>query len=283
VLSGIVLLTVAAIELPAKGIPRGRPSAAAAAARKKAADSRKKQTIQEIQNQVAIARQALAAAESQFAMSEKELNLMRERLAAIRSEMTAAGSEERRAREELREIESSIVGDQGPDSPLGNAQADIDEAELLLHREMHRVVPLPEHTTKAMLADRAADARLLSDDERKALRNDDQYQLAQAKLTAARRAFTQTRQDLLKRNPEWVAASKAVADAHKRESMLKQKGNASARGSLPARRDLCTAEDVAAAARATILQGEAMLRHLGVKNVGETGSQALGKGSPIKK
>jgi chromosome segregation ATPase len=224
--------------------------------------------IQTIENQVAVARQVLAAAESQAAMSEKELSVVRERITAARSEIEAAGSEEHKAREELREVESGILSDQGPESPLGKAQAAIDEAQQTLDRELHRVVSLPEHAVKLTAADRSADARLLSASDRETLRNDSQYQSALGRLEGAKRNYAQLREDLLKRNPEWVAASKAVAEAHRKESKLKQDSNSGVLPAMPAKRSLRTSQEVAAAARATIAQGEAMLRQLGVKNVG---------------
>lgn len=262
-ITALVLVDAVSTEALARGRGhhRGRSSAAAAAARKK-------QMIQTIQNQVAIARQVLAAAESQAAMSEKELSAARERITAARSEIEAAGSEERNAREELREIESSILGDQGPESPLGKAQAAIDEAQQAIDRELHRVVSLPEHALKLTAADRAADARLLSASDKETLRNDGQYQSALNGLEGAKRDFARIREDLLKRNPEWVAASKAVAEAHRKETRLKQDSNSGALPAMSTKRNLRTSQDVAAAARATIAQGEAMLRQLGVKSVG---------------
>ena len=68
---------------------RGRSSGAAAAA------ARKKQAVQKIQNQVAVARQVLAAAESQATMSAGELKAVKDRLAAARSEIEAVNAEER--------------------------------------------------------------------------------------------------------------------------------------------------------------------------------------------
>lgn len=259
----LVMVSIASTEAVARGRRhhQGRSAAAAAAVRKK-------QMTQTIQNQVAVARQVLAAAESQAAMSEKELSAARERLAAARGEIEAAGSEERQAREELREIESSIIDDQGPESPLGKAQSAIDAAQQALDRELHRVVSLPEHAVKLTAADRAADARVLSATDKEALRNDAQYQLTLGGLESAKRNFALIRQDLLNRSPEWVAASKAVAEAHRKETKLKQESNSAALPSMSTKRNFRTSQDVAAAARATIAQGEAMLRQLGVKNVG---------------
>lgn len=277
-LTALILVNSVSTEALARGRShhRGRSSAAAAAARKK-------QMIQSIQNQVAVARQVLAAAESQTAMSEQELGAVRERLVAARSEIEAAGSEERKAREELREIESSILSDQGPESPSGKAQAAVDEAQQALDRQLHRLVSLPEHAAELTAADRSADARLLSASDRGTVRNDAQYQSALGRLTSAKRDFAQIRDDLLKRTPEWIAASKAVAEAHQKESKLKQDGNTGAIRSMPAKRNLRTAQDVAAAARATVVQGEAMLRQLGVKNVGNASRQAQANASKPKK
>ena len=262
-LAAFVVANVVSSEAMARGRShnRGRSSAAAAAARKK-------QTIQTIQNQVATARQVLAAAESQAAMSEKELSVVRERIAAARSEIEAAGSAEREAIAELRELESDIVEAQGADSPLGKAQAAIDDAQVSLDWELHRVLSLPGHTGTPTAADRSAEARSLSATQRDALRKDVEYQLALERVASAKRNLAQIREDVFKRNPEWVAASKAVTEAHKKESKAKQDGSIGAIRSMPAKRDLRTSQDVAAAARATIAQGEAMLRQLGVKNAG---------------
>lgn len=225
----------------------------------------KKQMIQTIQDQVAAARQVLAAAESQAAMSEQELGGLKERIAAARKEIEAAGSEERKAREELRAIESRILYAQGPESPLSKAQAAIDEAQQALDLELHRLVSLPEHAGKPTSADRSADSRLLSAGDKETLRNDAEYQSALRRLESAKRGFAQIREDWFKQDPDWVAASKAVAEADQKERKSKQEGKTGAMGSVPAKRNLRTAQDVAAAARATIAQGEAMLRQLGVR------------------
>lgn len=243
---------------------RGRSSGAAAAAAKK------KQAIQTIQNQVAVARKVLTTAESQATMSGEQLNAVRDRLTAARSKMEAANSEERQAREALRRIEAKIISEQGPESSLGKAQASIDEAQQALDRELHRLVSLPEHEAEATAADRSADARLLSAKDKHTLRNDAQYQSVLGRLESAKRKHAEIRKDLLERSPEWLAASQTVAETHVKENKLEQDANRSAVPAASAKRTLRTSQEVAAAARATIAQGEAMLRQLGVKNVGGT-------------
>jgi len=263
VITALVLVNIATNEALARGRSRGRSSAAAAAARKK-------QTIQTIQNQVAVARQVLVAAESQTAMSEKELAAVRERITATRGEIEAAGSEEREALAALRETEADILDDQGPETPLGKAKAALDEAQRALDVELHRVVSLPEHAATLTPAERSAEARALSAKDRQTLQSDTQYLLALSSLENAKRDYARVREDVFKRDPEWVAASKAVGEAHRKESKAKRDGSAGALPAMSTKRNLRTSQEVAAAARATIAQGEAMLRQLGVKNGGGT-------------
>lgn len=257
-----ILLNVALCEASARG--RHHKSSAAAAAAKK------KQMIDTVQKQLAVARRVLAQAESQASFSGQELAAAKKELDAARDEIEAAGSEERQAREERRNIESKLLADQGPESPLGKAQSAVDEAYLAVDRELHRAVSLPEHGDKLTVADRSADASLLSADDKEALQSDAQFQAARDKLAAAKRSVTQARQDLLTNSPEWTAATKALTEAHEKETDLKQDANPEAARVVSKKRDLRTAEEVAAAARMTIARGEAMLRNLGVKDVGST-------------
>ena len=142
---------------------------------------------------------------------------------------------------------------------------------------------LPEHEAELTAADRAADTRALSVKDKQTLRSDPQHQSAQGKLESAKRRCAQIRKDLLEGSPEWLAASHTVAEAHVKENKLEQDSNRSAVPAVSAKRSLRTSHEVAAAARATIAQGEAMLRQLGVKNAGDTGYQAQANASKPKK
>ena len=237
-----------------------RSSASSAAARKK-------QSAQAIQNQINVARQVLAMAEAKGGMSAQQVQAAQERIANARSEIEAAGSEEREAREQMREIEQRILAEQGPDTPVGRAQAEVTAAEVAVHRELHRVVGAAPPA-----ADTSPDTHSLSAAERETLRNDAEYTAAKERLVSAKRNLARVRQELLQAHTDWVAASKAAAEAHKRETAAKQAAGRPNLGAVSAKRNLHDAQDVAAAARATIAQGEAMLRQMGMQSSGKQGT-----------
>jgi len=161
-----------------------------------------------------------------------------------------------------------------PDSELGRAEKAVEKAHEALDHERHRIVTLPGHDGKLTAADQEADRQALSEADRNALRGDAQYQQAMRELGTMKQQHSRLRADYLKQDSEWVAAEKAHRDAKRGEAQAAKQVSTAIKKAAPARRQLRSAEQVAAAARAAIAQGEARLRQLGVKNVGSASSKA---------
>jgi hypothetical protein len=267
-LTAIVLATVLASPVLGRAYHgpsnHGRASAAA----------RKKQLIQAIEYQVATARQVLAAAESKAGMSQSQLDAaaatMRQGKQAIEETQSAADG----PAATRREIEERLRDSAASNSELRRASAAVEKAHEELDRELHRVLTLPEHDGKPSADDRERERKLLSSDDRAVLRSDGDYQQAWQTLSEAKRIYTWLQQEFFKKDSQWVAAEKSRIDAERAKTKAKRDQETAARKAVPARRQLQDAQQVAAAARAIIAQGEARLRALGVRNVGSTGSQA---------
>lgn len=249
----------------AKRRRRGSSRSSRAAA---AAKARKERTIKSIQQQVAAARQVLAAAESQTAMSQAQVNQALSKLSGIRDDLETGHDDAEQAAKTLHEIEAEILAEQQPDSDLGRAQAVVAQAKDDVHREIHRVLRLPNVHEKPGDAARLTDLANLSPVQRKLLENDNGYRSAQDRMREAGRNADQVRQKLLQADSNWVAASQDLAEAKKRSRDESQQAKTAGLSSLGDRRDLRSAQNVAAAARAIIAQGEARLRQLGAKSSG---------------
>lgn len=244
--------------------PRNRSNRSATAA----AAARKKQMIQSIQNQVSAARQVLTAAESQTTMSQSQLSAAIARIEEAKQSIGEADSSGDSSMATLRGIEERLLDAVEPDSELGRAEAAVENAHELLDRELHRILTLPLHDGKLTAEDRESDRQLLSKSDRDSLRSDAEYQQALRDLGAAKQQYSRLRMDFFKRDSEWVAVSQSCREAARDEDKARQQATTAARQALPARREARNAQEVAEVARLTIAQGEALLRQLGVKNVG---------------
>jgi chromosome segregation ATPase len=221
-----------------------------------------------IQSQVATARQVLAAAESRAGMSQSQLSAAQASIEEAKRTIETADSTDDSAETTLKAIEEKLLDSVTPDSELGRAEGAVEKAQEALDHERHRIVTLPEHDGKLTAADEETDRQSLSEADRNALRGDAEYQQALRELGAAKQQHARLRADFFKQDSEWVEAEKAHREAEREKAQVKQKASTAIRKAAPARSQLRNAEQVAAAARAAIAQGEARLRQLGVKSIG---------------
>ena len=245
-----------------------------------AAQARKQQMIKSIQQQVAVARQVLDAAESQAAMSQAQVNQALSKLSGIREDIERGHDDAEQAAKTLHGIEAEILAEQQPDSDLVRAQAILAEAKDDMHDAMHRLIRLPDVDEKPGDAARLTDLANLSPVQRKLLENDNDYQAAQDQMREAGRNVDQVRQKLLRAESNWVAARQDLAEARRRSRDESQQAKTAGLSSLGDRQDLRKAQDVATAARTIIAKGEALLRQLEEKS---SSSNATSSGSTPKK
>jgi chromosome segregation ATPase len=241
---------------------RGRSAASRHAAA--AAAARKRQMTLAIQQQVAEARQVLATAETRAALSQAQVNQAVEKLSSIRTALEAARADDREAEKTLRAVEAEILAEQGPHSEFARAQTALEETQRALHRQLHGSVALPDDAQLPSEPARLADSLKLTEAQRQALQNDAGYQQAYQGLKEAARNLERVRQALLQQDADWIAARQDCRDAEQRARESEQQAGTAGLGSLGSKLTARNAQQVAAAARTIIAQGESQLRGLGV-------------------
>jgi hypothetical protein len=217
-----------------------------------AAAARYWRTVHAIQDQVAAAKNVLAAAETQAAMSQRQIDEAAQKLSTIRDALEKERENIAEAGKTLREIETEIVADQPPDSEFARAQTAFEQAQKTYHREMRRVV---SSTSTAKL----------SSSQKEALEADSAYRFARQEMQKAAKELSRIRQKLFRANEDWLAARREQIDADKSARDQKRQAGTTGLGSLSDKQDLRTAREVAAAARTMIALGESRLRYLGVR------------------
>lgn len=237
-----------------------------------AAKARKAQQIKSIQQQLSVARQILANAESQTAMSQGEVNQALAKLSGIRTEIESAEDDVEQAVKTLHAIEAEILAEQPPDSEFATALAAETQAKDDVHRAIHRVLGLPEHPGQSVDAALLNDVAEISAAQRQALDSDVNYLVAQQDLKDAAARVEKLRRQLFQANADWIAAERDLSEAHTRAREGTEQAKTAGLSSLDDRQDLSRAQNVAAAARALVAQGEARLRQLGAKPAASSGS-----------
>ncbi len=256
VLIAVVTLALVLSSSEAEAQRRGRSGAAAAAARKRA-------MIASIQSRLTAARQLLAAAENQTQMSQGEVNQAVSKLSEIRTSLESDEQEAAEAAKSLHEIEDAVLDKSSEFRLLEQA---LDTAKDDLHAVVHKVIKrLGKHADVADDTCRMADMAQLSNEERKRLEEDKDYQKAVELMEAQARKVTQLRQKLFQADPQWVAVRKEAADATRKARQERAQASATGIGSLDDRRNLRTAKGIAADARVAIAECEVLLQRLGAK------------------
>lgn len=258
VLMALVAMAVilASTEAEAQRRGRGRGGAAAAAARKRA-------MIAGVQKRLTAARQLLAAAENQTQMSQGEVNQAVSKLSEIRTSLESDEQEANEAAKSLHEIEDAVL-DRSSEFRLAEQALDMakDDVHAVLHKVIQRLGDHPDTTDDAC---RMADMAQLSNDERKRLEENKDYQKAVELMKAQAREVTQLRQKLFQADPQWVSVRKEAAEATRKARQERAQASATGIGSLDDRRNLRTAKSIAADARVAIAECEALLQRLGAK------------------
>ncbi len=102
--------------------------------------------ISRLQSQVSNARHVLSSAESKAVMSQAELAKSLSDLTSIRSSIEGESVELHDASKKLHSIEAGILDKQPRESELNQSMDDVAQAKQVLHRELHLVLALPEHS-----------------------------------------------------------------------------------------------------------------------------------------
>ncbi len=244
-----------------KNSSRGRHNAAAIQAQKT-------RMIRSIQNQIADARKVLSSIESKTAMTQKEAEQAMEKLASIQSEIEAERLDVPKAMKDLRGIEEDILAEQLPESELKVAMANMDRLKEAMHRMIHRILGLPEHSGATSLNEGLFDLSKLTAEQQKMLDANSEYQSTEQKLASAAARVRQLRENLFAKDSDWIAAKQDVIDASKEALADKRELKSTVVHAAAEKSKLDNARQIEAVARAAIARGEARLRQLGVKSTG---------------
>lgn len=259
VLLALLTLVSCLTDVEARG--RGRSRAAAAAAK-----ARKAQMIKVLQQQLAVARQILAAAESKTALSASEVSQAFGALGQLRQSAEQSQADVKEAAKTLRDIEQEIWEEQTADSQARKDVIAFEQAKQDLHDVIHRLAKVMDKAHTSADAGRLADLASLPEADRARLEADPIYKGAVQRATELGKNAGISRQQLFEKDAEWLAARDDLREAQKCAVEGQQQATSVAVGAAGDRQDLRRAGNVAAAARMTVFQLETQLRQLGVKD-----------------
>jgi hypothetical protein len=251
-----------------RGHGRSRQSAAVAQAYRAMA-------IQNIQQQIGIARNVLGSAESKAAMSQSTVSSAISRLTDAREQINSAHEDVALAAKALHDLEKEILADLPPNAELNIAKEVLQQAKNSMHDALHRLFNIPHVTGKSDEAARLAEFESLSDEQKAILEKDPGYQVAQREMQAAAAQVTHLRREVLMADKEWVDARQELTDADKRSREGTQQATTAGMSMFGGQQKLRSNQQIAAFARSVIAQGEARLRQLGANPNGS--SSALKK------
>ena len=260
-LSVLVIFSIIADSATAarrRGSSRGRSRQSLAAAK-----AYKAKAAQSIQRQLDAARNVLANAESQAAISEATVSNAISQLSDIRVQIENAHDDVAQAAKTLHELEKEILADQLPNSELIIAQEVLRQAKNTMHDALHRVFNILHESGVSDETARLREFESLSDEQKVMLEKDPSYQVAQRDMQTAAAQVTRLRRELFLADKQWVDARQELTDADKSSREGTRQATTTGMNMFGGQQKLRSNRQVAAAARSVIAQGEARLRQLG--------------------
>lgn len=228
-----------------------------------AAKAKREKTIKAAQSQYAAAQSVLAAAQSSGSGAEA-------RLQAVLAEMNGAASDLRDARsvskdlaKDLAEIEEDILAEQSVDSRYFQLAEEIRVAKKLMADAEKRLTESPDFVRKSEQVranDGAAAAFRL---RQTTLANDATYSLHKSTLLALGEKQEALKRELFHKDKEWQDAQGLLAAAHKEEREAAVELYGSAKDRAEPKQQIKTAQQAAAAARASMTQSQQILSKMG--------------------
>ena len=220
--------------------------------------------INALQQQLGQARQTLAAAQAEITQAQGQIDESKSRVETAKSALESVRSDKRNSRQTLDQLESDLIEKAGPDSAIGKAHAELLAAEDAHATAKKNVLNSSEYKNKIAAIEPDQRSKQLPIVQKEALKDDSDYQHARGRLKLAQVQWTQQRTAMLQASEEWMAASKAMKDAHLEENKADGEARAGAMARMPAAARMRDARDVADAAMQTIATCEYQLRQLGV-------------------
>ncbi|MCX7387003.1 MAG: hypothetical protein NTX48_10085 [Planctomycetales bacterium] len=229
-----------------------------------AARANRARMINSIQQQVSNARQILKAAETKSEMTQAQVAEASTKLSGIRREIDGTQHDAVEAAKTLHAIAAEITLHQSPTSELSKAIATADEAKLIVHQTIHRVLNLPFEEAKPDVDIRRADLQQLSDSQRSTLNADPRYTAAEQGFKDAAGKVSRLRQKTFEADSDWVAAHRDLVNAHRQTKDGEKQRLVTGTAAFEKKKELQNANNIADTARSIISNGEYRLRQFGV-------------------
>ncbi len=227
--------------------------------------AQKKQMINMLQSQVAMANQVLANAESKSAMSQSIAYEAMSKLNHIRQEIETANAEVHNAFEEVQMIEADILAEQAGNSEFAEATKAVGLCNQEVHRVFHSLAQTPEDEKISTEDSRFVEMSRLPESHRITIKSDPDYKFVTEQLAKAEQHVVDVRKKLFEGNKEWRDAKRTLDKARQdaREEMAKTKPATMA--ATHQNQEAQQLRNVIENAKLIVAQGELRLRQLGAK------------------
>ncbi len=227
--------------------------------------AQKKQMINMLQSQVAMANQVLANAESKSAMSQSIAYEAMSKLNHIRQEIETANAEVHNAFEEVQMIEADILAEQASNSEFAEATKAVGLCNQEVHRVFHSLAHTPEDEKISTEDSRFVEMSRLPESQRITIKSDPEYKFVTEQLAKAEQHVVDVRKKLFEGSKEWRDAKRTLDKARQdaREEMAKTKPATMA--ATHQNQEAQQLRNVIENAKLIVAQGELRLRQLGAK------------------
>jgi len=225
----------------------------------------RQRSIDAVRQEVAAAKQVLEQLQSQSGATQEQLRTAVAELDAARERAEAAQQSDREIHRRLHDIEARVLADQDAASAYARQKLAVDAARAEVHAAIHDVLKLPPHAGPVdQEAERLKDLSALTEAQRRQLQADPDYLAARDRLQAATRTLETTANQLFAVDKEWTAATAEHEQIEEQQAAARAAQRERAADMREARGKAQSAEELARRALATIADGEARLRQLGV-------------------
>lgn len=221
--------------------------------------------IAETHREIEAAKKVLEAVEKKGTATKAEIDKFASQLQTSARQLKGTTQAETEARKKLEKIETAILEREGDDSEYAKKIDEIDDVQLRLEQEFHRILKRPENLKADEDIDqhRLLELASVTPEERAKLKRDAKYAEAEDHLIKACHDLTSIEHGLFLKDKEWKAANAARTAAHEDRQQDATDTRRNGMAASQAKRELKSLASLAAEARSVIAAGEARLRQLG--------------------
>jgi chromosome segregation ATPase len=232
--------------------------------------AQQKQNISNLQKRLEQARQALTSTETQASSLSGDVQSAQMKLQAAKTQVEDDEKESHEIVRRLHELEASILAQQGPDSPFGQAQSSLEKAQQALNDRMHQVLNLAPPSGNVTEEDRMHEYSHLTSEQRSKLKADADYQQAEESVHNASSFLASVRHETLSQDRLWQQAQEDLKNIHERMKTSEANQRLAGREVSAANQKLQMARQQMLAAQQIITQTQAQLLSMGAKPAAST-------------